>query len=57
LKTLQKYGVHGRWDNTLQGACQNGVALIWCRRHASAGAVARSPTMAIIRTKAMRRSM
>jgi hypothetical protein len=36
LKTLQNDGVQGWWDNTLQGACENGVASIGCRRRASA---------------------
>jgi len=54
LKTLQKYGVHGRRENTLQGACQNGVATIWCRRLASAGAVAANPAIVTIKPTATR---
>ena len=36
LNTLQNEGVQGCRDNTLQGACENGVASMECRRRASA---------------------
>jgi hypothetical protein len=45
LKTLQNDGVHGLLLSTLQGACENGVASIGCRRRASAADVATTTAM------------
>jgi hypothetical protein len=57
LNTLQKDGVHGRLDSTLQGACENGVASMEWRRRASAVPAADIAAMAMITQKTMRRRM
>src|SRR3954466_11964400 len=57
LNTLQNDGVHGCPVSTLQGACENGVASIGCRRRASADPAFIVPVSAISRQRAKGRSM
>src|SRR3984957_19196179 len=54
---LQNDGVQGRLDSTLQGACENGVASMECRRRASAFPAIVTAAAAMIRQKTMRRRM
>jgi hypothetical protein len=57
LNTLQKYGVHGWWDKTLHGSCENGMALMRCHRLASALPADANPATAMTKQIAMRGSM
>ena len=49
--------MHGRREKTLQGACENGVASMWCRRLASALPVVANPAITKMSPIVAQRSM